>query len=436
MAYILDDEDKKNQPGAQGGNEVGEAAGGVFAGGGFGGAPGGQPGTGGQPKSWTNIQEYLKANEGASKSDELLSNKVGSQFQNESARLSSSAQEAKDKAKETVEKNTIATDRASQMIADMGSQYQYGGAPQSDAYTQNRSQFQNALSYQYNPEQFAYGMDGKTQEYGQGLNEQNFRGLMDNLYAGQSATGRMGAGQKSLQRQLDQENPALNQARQSLLAQYAGLEGDVGSAVDDVNQFQQGKKSEFDEAQSGLRGHLTNQGQTEMSALDLARRRTQGDLDDYLKYYETQPNRLKVGDVFNGQPSDIGDVMKVNSYQYGGPRTVSLENVTGVDQERARYNALMDVLGLQGQAINQGTPFEFGDMLQSTSYEQEGDNFGPSSLMPEYDYRDLAGSWIEGANVGNYWRPENQYITYEDYLRNRAGVPPGGGGGGIGGVFM
>lgn len=312
---------------------------------------------------WTNIQSYLTANQGNQGSANALKSQVGGSFDQEQKNLDQSASQSKQQADQQVSQNHIGQDQASQMVQQMGQNYQYNGQ-QNDQYNQNKNQFQTALNAQYQgPQSYTYGMGAQAQQYGQNLNN-NFNAVMENVY-NKSAGGQMGSGAMALQHQLDQDNPYVNQARQDLVNQYAGLQGNIQNTTQATNQAIQGDVGQFQKDQSDLRGYLTGQ---ENQSL--------GNIDSAIKAYNDQQAGNQGGAAFDWADAAKGltdqrainainmaqadpnkdalvkgyNALGLSKYNFD-PTKTTRENVAGVDSDRSRYDAIADALGVGGQQI-------------------------------------------------------------------------------------
>lgn len=360
MAYLVqDDKQQQNQQqGAAGASaQVAQAAGG---GGGFVGT--GSPSTAGigagGTGGWTNIQAYLNANAGNTKSADYLKSEVGSQFDKEKQSLDKASTESKAQGQAQVDANKIGQDQASKLIEQAGSQYQYGGQPQTQSYQDIVSGVKNKLNAQYSgPSSFQYGLQDPTQNYGSGLqDQQSFKGLMNSLYQG-AAGGRIGKGGLSLQQQLDTGNEALDRARQELLSRYTGLTGDVNSTVSQTQKAlddyakafvdnQNADRSNIEGLRSGYFGNVqkakTDYNTAEASAAASAQAYRDALLNPF-KGYSSNPMSPEVlaGLMYGFRPSDY----------YTAGQSADLSSVSGVDTERNRFNAITDMLGL-GDYIN------------------------------------------------------------------------------------
>jgi hypothetical protein len=297
MAFIqsdklLDDEQQQGQAPNQGGSLLsGGSSNDVGAGVSTAGV--GSGGTGG----WTNIQAYLNANKGDTGSSQLLNNTVGNQFNTEKQKMGDESKSFLDSAQKQVNDSKISNDQANDYINQAAKQYSYqqpgGGAATKDKgdqaeptdllsyqkvtapygggfqwtpqtpgvgeldYDSVVSRMKGALNNAYSgPSSYNYEFGADTQKYGQDLKDNGgFDQLMSGLYsraAGSPLTG----GMYQLQKQLDVNNSNLIDARQKLLAQYAGLEGDRDKTVQDTTAALGSLADQYRSNQTALRDYL------------------------------------------------------------------------------------------------------------------------------------------------------------------------------------
>jgi hypothetical protein len=380
--YQIDPNNPQGQQAQQGGSSnalMGDASGGgtVFAG-----APptsNASQGAGGAG-GWTNIQNYLQANQGNTGTADKLNKDVGGTFDQEQSNLGNQSSQVKQQAQGAVDKNNVTQDAASKAISQAGSLYNYGGQ-QSNEYQQALNPIKSSLSAQYQgPTQFSYGLGAQTQQYGSDLgNDQGFHGLMNGLY-NQAAGGQMGSGALALQEQLDTNNQAVNDTRSSLAQRYAGLQGLVGSTVADTNTALHGAQSQFGQNQAGLRNYLGTSQQADQGAIN----NKVGSINDWLnqtavdsqagpqnadafnQLFADAQNRALVqkngqtvrdANIFNNIMGAEGNSQKVS---YSHPE-VNASNATGVDTQRNEYNAIADALGLGGY-INKTDPYDIANV--------------------------------------------------------------------------
>lgn len=264
MAYLAQDDkqvgDEKDQQSQVGGSDSGPqivgGASNVVVGGHGGGGPvnaGGAPGGG----AWTNIQAYLNANKHTDSSAKALEDRYTSAFDKERESAIGEAGKIKDQAKQTVDSNIVGQDKASQLINQASQQYNYGG-DHGQQYKDNVGQLENSLSAEYSgPSSFTYGISNDAQRYSNLGDRGAFRNIMDEIYR-DTAGGQMTGGQLALQRQLDTSNVALQNARNSALQQYSGLQGDIDQTVVDTTSALHDYGDQFRNKQEELKTYLGN----------------------------------------------------------------------------------------------------------------------------------------------------------------------------------
>lgn len=350
MAYIAAD-DKQN-PNPNQASQGTPGASGAPAGGASGGSAvaGSDVGTSTQPQSvasspnaggWTNIQSYLMANQGNTGSADALNKQVGSSFDQDKQSLTDQSTQAKTSADSQVQ-GQVGTDAASQMIANMGNQYSYGG-PQSQDYQDSKSKLQGTLSGQWSDPNYAPAMSGQTQQYGTSLQDQNsFNGMMQGIY---NKAGVNSAGGLALQQQLDNSNPAVQNSRQSLLNQYGGLSSDydlnnANGLAAQTRSAIQGDQTQFGNNQSALLGYLQGQGTSDKSSIDSAVNSINGTLQNGMGgyYHPLAVNQSGAPNTFwNTSASEPNGIQWVSGSANEG-------NVAGVNSQRNAYNSISDVL--------------------------------------------------------------------------------------------
>lgn len=366
MAYLVDD-DKQLQNG-QAQNTDPNAPQQSISGGGSGIVEGGgvsQAGVGkGGTSGWTNIQSYLKANEGNQQgSANILNSKVGGEFSSEANRLGSESSAAKNLATQKVNDNTLDKNQALNQLNTLASGYNYKG-PQSDPYNQGVAKVKNAYNYDYvkdgGPTDYAFGLNSKAQGYGSGLkSDSGFSGVMNSLY-GEAAGGQLGKGQQALQTQLDVSNPYLAQARTGLNTQYDALNKNIGNTVADTSKYLGD--------QSTLAQTRKNQLQSQLGTQKTADYKS---IDDAKSNWQAADNAKKAGnftasDYASGGPRGVQNMdiqlpsgatanRAVNYdkyYTYANPNEATNANVGGVDTERNRWNVINEVMGLNDRINN------------------------------------------------------------------------------------
>jgi len=239
--------------------------------------------------AWTNIQNYMSANQGDTASASYFSDKAQDAFGMDREKAKSEAEKKKQEANRQLEESTIGQDQASKLINQAGQNYSYGGQA-NDAYSQATGQLRDAYSAKYQgPTQFNYALSNQAQNYGSVGDDQAFQGIMNRLY-NDRAGGQMNAGTMALQRQLDSSNPALEQARQNVVADYGQLNQDIEGLAQDTTQELGGVQDLFLDRQRELKDFLRQRADAENQA------RLQAEADAKAAYRDT----------FSGDKTGIG----------------------------------------------------------------------------------------------------------------------------------
>lgn len=409
MAFLAQDDKQLQDQTQQQGGQTGASGGGGFVGSGSGAtstAPNtagvGSGGTGG----WTNIQSYLAANQN-SNTGQYLQNQAQKTYDSENQNFQNQSNQSKQQAQDQANSENVGQDAATKMINNASQYYQYNNQPQSnngatgtvpgqtvttgngqsDQYNQALKPIQQVLSAQYQgPSSFSYGMGSDAQRYANGLsNDQGFHGLMDNVY-NQAAGGQMNSGALALQQQIDQDNPNLNQTRQTLNNQFSGLQSQEQQGTQATDAAVKAAQSQFGQNQQNFKSTLEGMGTQDKSAIDQAvqgfNANTQGgpslndidfsslkspyvqDSDPFNKFLQAQAQAAMGGTVDQGAVSqgisplitngafDPGELADIKSAITGtakyNPGNANEMNVGGVDQQRNAYNSIQDALGLGG----------------------------------------------------------------------------------------
>lgn len=293
---------------------------------------------------WTNIQNYLTANQGQTGSANALSQAAGGAFDREKGSFDQDSGNAKSQAQAQVA-GQMGQDQASQLLQDATNTYSYG-APNA-TYQSDISQLQGALGASYQgPKDFSRGMGAEAQNYGSNLgSDQGFNAIMNALY-NQSSGGQMSSGSKALQQQLDNNNDALKSTRGSLTSQYSGLQNYEQQGAKDTNSAIQSAQTQFGQNVSGLRGSLTSSAAKDQAAIN----QRVSDANAFLT--RTAPFADHgVTDQDPGNSTWWG-------YTYDPSSGPTASNVGGVTDQRNGYNAIQDALGLQGAKINQDAAYD------------------------------------------------------------------------------
>ena len=373
----------------------------------------GAGGTGG----WTNIQAYLNANQGDTGSAQNLTNSVGSQFGNEKSQLQGQSNQAMSGAKNYVDSTNVPNAQADSWVNQAAQQYNFpgstdtkggyaanptsgtgafSGTPQSKAtpdgpdYTvapaDGKTGYQtivdkanNAINGQWQgPSSFAYGLSGKTQEYGNDLNnDQAFKNYMSSIYSQKAGTP-LTSGQSALQDQLDTNSQPLSQARSNLQGQYGDLQNQVGQVSQDTNNALNNYQNQFHTNQNALKSYFGDQSTKYNNNIST-------DDQNARAGYNTDANTINLGlssPIYNGNGTagNLEDLEKnsalYNAWKggsYGGPGSTANAFFSQVDPtlqsfyanennkyanaddtDKRSWNSLQDFLGTGANRQQQG----------------------------------------------------------------------------------
>lgn len=377
MAYLSDDErlkqDQQQQPQQEGGTQQLSQASGVVGGS----SPSAARGAGGST-GWTNIQSYLEANKDSAGSANLLRDTVGGEFDKQKADATKAADEFKSQAQSAVSGSVLGQDQASKLLQQASTKYAPGVTNTAGADpNQAISKLKGALSAQYTgPSQFNYALGSNAQQYGSNLSN-NFGAIMNELY---KTTGTRGAGKLGLQKQLDQENKNLAQARSDLQSKYTGLTSDLGNISASANKAASDAKSSLSNSQSQLKSYLDNQAneanakiQSSVNDYGSASQRAQAQARDDLKralqeatnngilsrWAAARNNPVNVGTFGDDRvwrPDVTPEMMNYFGKYITGGNSVDAENAPGAEGARAQWNAIQDVLGTGKLLANREAP--------------------------------------------------------------------------------
>lgn len=370
MAIVFDDKQKKDEGGAQpqdqgGGTPVGaQATESAFSTAPSTSAPVSSAGVGsGGTGGWTNIQSYLTANAGGSKSSDVLKSTVGGQFDKEKTEFERSSGDARGAGQKELDR-TLNTDQASRVLNTISGQYAYKG-PQSSAYTSGVNQLQGAMQNYGGPSSYSYGMGADTQRYGDGLkSDQSFQTIMGDLYRN-AAGGQMGQGAMSLQRQIDQDNPLLNTARTDLSGQYSGLQNTIDSGVKDTNKFLGDAQTTVNTNAAALPGMFDRQRGTDQRTINTAVQGAQKDLNTILADLDARASSPDW------------------QFSWGGVMPTA-ETLMGMSGQRSRYNTVLDVLKDEGKRYGSSNQVYDPSRMTANAYN-------PTSGVKEaYSLNDIA----------------------------------------------
>lgn len=208
---------------------------------------------------WTNIQAYLKANEGDTGSSQALSKEVGSQFGKERDAIKQQSGAFVTDAEKQVNDSKVTTGQAGDMIEQGATDYDFGGQ-QKSSYTDGVNKIQGFLGNDYKgPKEYSYGFGADTQNYGEALKGgSGFDTLMNNVYKNQAGRP-LSSGQFQLQKQFDVNNENLTNARGKLAGQFDQLGKDRDQTVTDTTAKLGGFEQDYRTTQNSLKDFLGRQ---------------------------------------------------------------------------------------------------------------------------------------------------------------------------------
>jgi hypothetical protein len=362
-----------------------------------------QPGTGGDTVPWVNIQNYLQANQGSQGTSNALRSKLGGALQEEKDELNTRTGALRSQADtNSAPPNFYGLDRTDapgggsryfwndNYINELGSLYNDSGS-QSDAYNQKLQQHRNFMGQQYQgPKKGSFGYqpgvkNANVQDYYGDLqaNDQDFyNSTLPEVYR-QTAGGTFGSGQMALQQQLDLNNPHVLDARKDLAQDYTNFFS-VGAptAVQETNDYLGQAENKFNQTKEGVNTALNFMGnsrynhlQSRAEQLNATRQKAAQNEAQRKAYYEAILNPLNqrlssfptlaTGPLMD--PSTSAEQTRlqglVNQYQTEwAPNDFSqafdVSNISGRDDDRRQYNAILDLLGHTGAVRPGSMPYQ------------------------------------------------------------------------------
>jgi hypothetical protein len=201
-------------------------------------------GAGGQG-GWTNIQAYLEANKDNNTTGDALNSSVGGTLDSEKNRIESDSQSKLAEGQSKVDEAKATHAATGQYL---GGSSTYGGDTE-NTLKQN-------LNGSYTPQQADYTIGNDAYQYGQQLgSDEGFDSLLNQTY-NNAAGGQISAGQRTLQHQLDMNNPQLAQNRSDLNARYKALEGLATSKAADTNAATAGFANQYKDELTGAKNDI------------------------------------------------------------------------------------------------------------------------------------------------------------------------------------
>lgn len=316
-------------------------------------------GTGGQTLGgFTNIQDYLSANSGNTGSAGTLAKQVGDAFNTDKQNVDQGSSQASSDAQKQVDSNYIGQDQASKMISQSAGMYGQGGSD----YDSNKSKVQGALGATYQgPTSYSYGPSDTSNQYGQDLsNDAGFGDLMKNVYQqssqGADGSGRaLGSGGLALQQQIDSGNSKLNDTRQQLMSDYAGLTPYVDNAVGNANTAIGNAQTAVQTNKNALLDYLTGQQSANESDLqNKANNQTSG-INSALTAATGYVTNQNGTDARYNAPSHWNTNVTGQTYV-----PITTANAAGGTDDRNQFNTISDWLN-DSTRINEQSPVNVGN---------------------------------------------------------------------------
>lgn len=214
----------------------------------------GSGGTGG----WTNIQSYINANKDVDTGAAgMINQKVGSAFDSERSKLSSAADDAKKQGQAQAQGISEAAKNANQWLDQASKAYSWDGK-HGDDYNTYSGKIKDSINAQYTgPSSFSYALGADASRYADTLrNDDAFNQFLGDQF--QEKAGRLSSGGRALQKQLDVNNVALNNARENLLKKYSELGSFRDQTISETDQALGSAAEEFRNNQMALRDNLFN----------------------------------------------------------------------------------------------------------------------------------------------------------------------------------
>jgi hypothetical protein len=379
---------------------------------------------------WTNVQSYLDANKSGTGSAQALQNQVGSQFNQEKTALGQNAQTFLGDAQKQVDDSKIDDKKADELIGQAAGSYQWDGSGNND-YNQTVDKVQGALTNQYSgPTSYSYGFSAPTQKYGQGLKDNGaFDSVMGDVYS-KSAGKDLTRGQFDLQKQLDVNNEGLSSARQRLLEQYSGLEGERDKTVADTTGKLGGLADQYRQNQTSLADYLSgaaNKFSTQQAQAE------QGARQSYDTEYSS--GQADAGSWGNG---NLNDAIRSGLLGNWGPAISSTATHRNVDsfvnmgdngKAGVNWQDMQNMLN-GSTSINENN---FYDMLAREGVDSSNYGFESGEVMPytrgiEQNYRDQANNSLQNfystsdqKYAGTADNEKRSYNSILDFLNQTGG---------------
>jgi len=377
MAYFQDDDKLKPQelqnPQEQMQQQLSGGSAGAFAGGAPASSNALSPQGAPSAPAWTNIQAYMQANRNPSQTGSLLRQDFGGKLEQEKQKFDTEANQAKTQAETQANQAKQAKDQASQLIEQASKNYSYQGQQQ-DPYNQAVGQLKQGIAGYTAPRQFNYAMGQDAARIGEGLQDNGaFKNILGEFYAKRAGRA-LGTGARSLQDQFDTGDQEIANARADLQNQYSGLRGHVDQGIQATDQAVKQAAGQFDQSSNALRDQLIQQSTGDRQAMDAALAAAK---DEHSRRQRDKPSwiyRNLIQPEYSGRPegaeqwgtdmylggtyNTVGDMLS-----YTQPNEATMENLHSVDEQRNRFNAIMDALGLSDRVGRSDQGYEQGKWI-------------------------------------------------------------------------
>lgn len=411
---------------------------------------GGKGGSGG----WTNIQNYLQANQGGNNPSNILQQQVGSTYDKEKQTLEDTASKTKTAAAEEAKRTDIGKDKASKLVEAAGQKYQYNVPTQSSDYQTAIKAIQDPLGYTYNKPIYDYAVSAPFQKYQAGLSKEaspgQFNQMMADVYGGIAGRG-LSSGQKALQTQLQGGDEQFDPIRQALATKYGEYNPlveqtrkDVGTEIENQGKTFEDNKNKYLETLAGKDWRRDNKDVPATKAYGgLASEYKQG-LQNVVDAERARQDEFRRSialpadywsssrdyrDPNSGMMIHEPGQHDVHSLDYAGD-TAGLENVSGYGSEmnRGSWNAILDALQATptdkiGQSAN---PYKLGDYREIENKGWEQDWSGPGRDNINEVNRYSGQNWLKdkgGLNLDERGRPIGSAVSFPGKnKKNQLGV--------------
>lgn len=256
-------------------------------------------GAGGTTGGWTNIQNYLNANESDQGGAQLLKNDANKKISDETSRIDADADKYRDGQTAKFQSSNIGQDQMKNLYSNAVSAYnwdspqtpnstkdfknptvKYGLNPNTD-YRNSVSKVSNYMNTAWqDPEAWNATIGSDVQGFNGKLKDDSaFQSYMGDLYEG-AAGHSLNAGQRALQNQFDVNNENTRAAREEALKGLAGLETHVNDRAKELGDYNSKLGDEYRTNQNANRDFLTNNLQSLSGQIQGAESRAKSDYNN------------------------------------------------------------------------------------------------------------------------------------------------------------